>query len=608
MFVRSRLLWKLYAGYVTLILGSAFIIGAFVSRGIERDSIARTRRNLEAEAILLREISWKALSGERDPSLQGRVEDLGGRIGTRFTVIRSDGVVIADSEMDPARMDNHGDRQEVRAARGGESGTATRFSDTVGMRMMYLAIPVRRGDHLLGFVRASLPLTDVDRRLGQIRAVVVLTVVIASALALLIGFFLARRVTEPLVRMTRAAMAVAGGEYDHPLEILSNDEVGDLGRAFNSMIEQLRARMETIVLDRNKVVAILSSMVEGVIAVDRSEKVLHINSVAARIIGADADRAVGRRISAATHVRTVSELLSRTMREVRDLTSETRVVSGGDERFIEMKASPLRDRDDRLAGAVLVLHDVTELRRLEAIRKDFVANISHELKTPVTAIRGLVETMIDDPEMEPARSRDFLGRINEQTARLTNLVTDLLAVSRLESKDGAADRELVDLRVPVRESLEGLLPVARSKGLHLETGIPEFPLPVSGDAEGLRQIADNLLDNALKYTPAGGKIWVRLRDDGSAVTLEVEDTGIGIDKEHQARIFERFYRVDKARSRRLGGTGLGLAIVKHQALAMGGSVSLESTPGAGSVFRVRFPSAAPRPAPPSPPSLFESGN
>jgi two-component system phosphate regulon sensor histidine kinase PhoR len=259
---------------------------------------------------------------------------------------------------------------------------------------------------------------------------------------------------------------------------------------------------------------------------------------------------------------------------------------------VEMHASPLRDGDGHLVGAVVVLHDITELGRLEAVRRDFIGNVSHELKTPITAIRGLVETMIDDREMDQEIRDRFLGRISEQPQRLSTLVTDLLALSRLESEGAPLERSLVDLRDVVATAARGLLSSAEELGVVVEVESPDSPLYIRGDEEILRQVASNLLDNALKYTPAGGRVWLRLHEDRALAVLEVEDTGIGIEPEHQARLFERFYRVDKARSRELGGTGLGLSIVKHVALVHGGDVSVESAPGRGSTFRVTIPLSA----------------
>jgi len=284
--------------------------------------------------------------------------------------------------------------------------------------------------------------------------------------------------------------------------------------------------------------------------------------------------------------------VSKAVESAAGVTGEVKRAGRSGDRVLEMQAAPLRDSDGNPAGAVVVLHDVTQLRRLETVRQDFVANVSHELKTPLTAIRGLVETLLDDGAMDEATRQRFLTKLRDQTARVSALMTDLLAISQIESRETALEVEMLDLRDPIRESLKALLPSAEKKGVTVESEVPDEPVTESCDAEAIRRVFDNLLDNAVKYTPEEGRVWVRLRTEGDSALVEVADTGIGIEPRDQERIFERFYRVDKARSRELGGTGLGLSIVKHIVQAHGGEVSVESVPGRGSTFRVRLPLAS----------------
>jgi two-component system phosphate regulon sensor histidine kinase PhoR len=254
-----------------------------------------------------------------------------------------------------------------------------------------------------------------------------------------------------------------------------------------------------------------------------------------------------------------------------------------------MHSSPLLDGDGKVTGAIVVLHDVTELHRLENVRKDFVGNVSHELKTPITAVRALAETLMDDSEMDSAVRKRFLGKIREQSFRLSSIVTDLLTLSRLESEGGAIQFSELDLRETVRASVKALQSTGEGRGVQVESDLRDVPIQILGDEEALGQMVTNLLDNALKYTPEGGRVWVQLRAEGQWAIVEVHDTGIGIEPAEQERIFERFYRVDKARSRELGGTGLGLSIVKHIARTHKGDVTVESSLGAGSSFIIRLP-------------------
>ena len=591
--LRSRFLWKLYAGYVALIFLSTAIVGVLIARQVERDSLEDIRGSLKARAILLTDLARRPLEGAPEPSLQERVHALGSSIGTRFTVIRPDGVVIADSQQSPATMDNHANRPEILAARSGGLGTATRFSNTIGTDMMYLALPVEKDRQLIGYVRASLPLSAVAARLGRLRSTVVLGAGVALLVALILGFLFAQRFTRPLGSMTIVAESMASGNYDQTLPVTGKDEIGKLAQAFNRMAESNRDRMETVITDHNRLLTILAGMVEGVVAVDRDECVAHMNAAAGKILRASPQESLGKQIREVTRLREVCETLHKTLHNRTEVQGQMRLVGRPRDQIVGMHASPLLDGEADLVGAVVVLHDVSELHRLETIRRDFVANVSHELKTPITAIRGLVETVIDDKVMTPENRERFLGKIRDQSMRLSAVVTDLLALSRLESETAVLERKPIDLRDAVLAAVRPLLSTAAELGIAVTTEIPDERVDVLGDSEGLRQAASNLLDNALKYTPRDGRVWVRVRRDDENAVVEVEDTGIGVEPRDQTRIFERFYRVDKARSRELGGTGLGLSIVKHVALAHDGDVSVASIPGTGSTFRIRLPLAPP---------------
>ena len=591
---RSRLFWRLYAGYVALVVCATAIVGLVVARRLEQESLASAERGLADQAVLVRAIAAPAFAGGTDlAAVAARLTALGRETGTRFTLLDPDGRVLADSAEDAARMDNHAGRPEVVAAREAGTGAAVRYSRTVDARLLYLAMVVRPGprggDPIIGFVRAAVPLDAVDASVATLRTAISLAALLAVGFALALGFVAARRVLGPLTAIGEAAAALAAGGPVQEVPEGGRDEVAALARAWNAMARELRARLETITRDRNEVRAILTGMIEGVVAIDREERVLLLNEPAARALRADAATGPGRRIWEVTRIREVGEALQRAVRDGADVAIDLVVPEHPRDRALTLHAAPLRDGEGRPAGAVAVLHDVTELRRLEAVRRDFVANVSHELKTPVTAIRGMVETCLDDAAMDEATRRRFLGRIADQSVRLSALVTDLLTLSRLESQPEALVREPLDLREPVRAAVAALGPTAERQGLALAVEAPDAPLPVTGDPTALRQVIDNLLDNAIKYTPSGGRVTARLRRDGATAGLEVADTGIGIEPRHQDRIFERFYRVDTARSREMGGTGLGLAIVKHIALAHGGRVAVESAPGVGSTFRVALP-------------------
>lgn len=585
--MQSRFFWRLYSSYVAIVVLAVATAGVLVGRRISNDSLLEVEESLRVRAVLLGEVASQ--SSHNFDSLQVLVTTLGESIRTRLTVMTADGTVIADSDRDPSTMDNHAERPEVLAAAAEGSGTSTRFSRTVVQRMMYHALAWRDGGRLLGFVRSAVPLTAIEERLSDLRWVIISAGLIVTLVALVLGLLVTRRVTAPLLSMTDAAEAIAGGMYSERVETGARDEIGKLSRAFNKMASELENRIASVTEDRGRLLAVLSGMVEGVVAVDRELRILHLNASAERILDLEAASSIGKPIWEVTRFRKVNETVERALNDATEVTGEICLRQEARDRIVELHAAPLRDGSPDPRGAVLVLHEVTQLRRLETVRQDFVANVSHELKTPITAIRGLVETILDDNEMHLDIRTRFLNKVQDQSMRLSLLVTDLLTLSRLESEDGGLQRDDLSFQDLVMGSVRNLQSTADAKEVSLIAEIPHDPVQIFGDWDALELVVNNLLDNALKYTPTGGSVSVELRAENDTAIVVVKDTGIGINPEHHDRIFERFYRVDKARSRELGGTGLGLSIVKHICKAHNGTVSVESVPGAGATFTVRLP-------------------
>jgi two-component system phosphate regulon sensor histidine kinase PhoR len=588
--LRSRFLWKLYAGYVVVILLTISIVGVIIARHIVDESLHETRRALQARAILLRALAGPLFDSAANGELQQRLRLLGTAIETRFTVIQRDGTVVADSEEEPAHMDNHANRPEVEAARTFGTGTSTRYSHTVAMRMMYLVLPVHRDGHLIGYVRTALPLKIIDERLANLRQIVILGASIAATVGLLLSFFVVRRMTRPLTSVTTTAALIAGENYDQQVRARSRDEIGAIADAFNRLVVRLRERMEALAKEHNQLLAVLGSMVEGVIAVDHDERVVHMNRAAGTMLRTDHDTSVGKPIWEITRVRAVVETIAEATRGEEEVTCEARVVEPPREQVIEMHASPLRTTDGKEAGAVVVLHDITELRRLEHLRRDFVANVSHELKTPVTAIKGFIETLRDGALDNREQAERFLGIVARHADRLHAIIEDLLSLSRLDQ--GGEDAELPRTDEALAEVCQVAVQDCAIKAAekHISVSIAcEATLRARINAPLIEQAIVNLLDNAIKYSKAGSTVWIEATREADWVKLRVRDVGVGIPREHLPRLFERFYRVDKARSREHGGTGLGLAIVKHIALVHGGQVSVESTVEQGSTFTLVLP-------------------
>jgi len=587
--LRSRILWKLFSGYVVLILLSISIVGILISKQVEEETLSEIERSLYLRATFLQNIALELLSNSSNIKIQGRIKNLGKKIDTRFTVININGRVLADSQKDPKTMDNHGNRPEILAAHSHGQGITTRFSDTVKNNMMYYALAVMKDDKLIGYVRTSLPLSVIDERLSRIHTLVLFAMSVSILVALLLGFFVARGFAKPLTAMTTIAENMSEGNYDQRISIDRKDEIGSLAKALNKMAKNSSDRLETIILEKNKLVAILAGMVEGVVAVDKNENIIHLNEAAKRILGISNNVDMDRKIWETTHLQEFCQIFSLALNEETEIRKKYKTVKKSKDQIVDVHASPFRDGSGELVGVVAVLYDVSELERLETIRKDFVANVSHELKTPITAVRGLLETVIDDNEMSIENHRIFITKAMNQILRLSNIVTDLLSLSRLETVKMDLIRECIDLRDVVNDSIQALHPVSEEKRISIEYEEFDMSLEVLGDREALFQSVNNLIDNAIKYNSKHGKVWLRLFNEGKNAVLEVRDSGIGIETLEKHRIFERFYRIDKARSTQVGGTGLGLSIVKHTVLAHGGQLSVESFLGTGSTFKIFIP-------------------
>jgi two-component system phosphate regulon sensor histidine kinase PhoR len=551
-------LTRFYLGYVLTVMVITGVVGVQISRRVQHEAMRSFDDSLRDQAVLLRELATPALQGQMAPTLlQEKVDTLGRAIRMRLTVIREDGIVIADSRENPQRMDNHGQRQEIQEARDQGLGTSTRHSATLDQDMTYFALKVEQYGRPLGYVRTALPLTEVEKHLAGVRGVILLGAAVLSALSLIVGIYLLRGAMRPLSRRTAAAESEAAG-------------------------------------GRRSLAAILGSMAEGVIAVDGEQRIVHVNAAAGRLFDVVPQTIMGAPGWKLLRQPEILECLERVLstREEQALEFDLESPDKASSMRLELRVAPLRGESEaRPVGAVLVFHDVTRLRHLEGVRQDFVANVSHEIKTPLAAAQGMVETMIDDPTMDEETQTRFLDRIQKQMERLGNLVNDLLALSRYEGDEVALVLEEIDVRHPVLEAVEQFRPYAETKTLSLGADVPTEPVLVEGDPEGLRQVFDNLLSNAIRYTPEGGRIELRVKAEGSECIAEVEDSGIGIEAKHLGRIFERFYRVDRARSRELGGTGLGLSIVKHILARMDGGVSVQSRVGVGTIFRIHLPLA-----------------
>jgi two-component system phosphate regulon sensor histidine kinase PhoR len=581
---------------------SLAIAGGLAVRSIERLELTRLTEALSAQAALAIHAIQPALAQPAGdvPSLRQAARALGEAALARVTVIGPDGVVLADSGTpDEAlgRLDNHLRRPEVQEALATGRGTDLRLSQTTGRRMFYLAQAVRGpGGGLLGIVRLAVPLTTLEARISEFRQALGIALGAAFALSLAVSVLLARRLTRSLSDIAEAARHLAAGDLSRRLRADAGDEVGVLAATLNRMAEQLEAKIREVSEDRSQLLAMLTAMVEGIMVLDYGGRVLQVNPALERMFGLRGSDAKGRPHQEVIRHAELNELVARVLETQRHQSGEIALAPSG--RTLRVQASVAGFRDEHEPFAVLVFHDVTALRRLETVRKDFVANVSHELRTPLTSIKGYVEALLDGAKDDPETAARFLAIILKQTDRLNLILEDLLQLSQIESGLVLFKRDPVRLRDVVERTVALITPMAEKKGHRLTVAIPSDLPAVHGDEDRLAQVLTNLLDNAVKYTPPNGTILVDARtagggdrEPGAWVELRVSDSGIGIPETDRPRVFERFYRVDKARSRELGGTGLGLAIVRHIVEAHGGRVWAEANEPAGSRFVVRLPAA-----------------
>jgi two-component system phosphate regulon sensor histidine kinase PhoR len=586
--LRSRFLWQLCGALAAIILVSTLVFAFVASSQVQTDARNTIRASLVTQAAVLRQLLLPNLLLDEAIST-GELAAITGDPGQRITLIDARGVVLADSREDPEVMDNHGRRPEIVDALASGMGQSERFSHTLQQNMLYVALRVDGESGPLGYVRLAVPLESVDRQLAALRNQIFISGAAIAGIFLVVGFFFARRFTIPVTRMTEGAASIARGHYDLRLPEGRGDEIGELAVALNALARGTEERIDALTGSRNQLAAILSGLTEGVIAVDLEQKILHINDAARQMLDLQHRELAGVPLWEVVRASEICRVVDACLSEL--ATVNGTAMTGG--RTLDASCVLLRgEGGPGAAGAIVVLQDVTEMRHLEQVRSDFVANASHELKTPISAIRGFVETIVDDPDMTDDVLHQFVERIGSQAKRLDNIVQDLIHLSRFDTHQ----RDITLSRVDVGSLLERVYRQesddAREAGVDFRLDLPDEPVEVEGEQQALVQMVTNLVDNAIKYSKAAGEVVLRLRAAGQTAVIEVEDNGIGIPAEEQQRIFERFYRVDRARSREKGGTGLGLAIVKHIAQSHNGSVTVDSRVDKGSLFTVRLPLAS----------------
>jgi two-component system phosphate regulon sensor histidine kinase PhoR len=597
--------WKVALAILFALLCGFVIAGLLAARSIAEQELMQSGRALEVSTNLiafdLRPLVVASTPLPPTARLQVIVRELSQRAHARVTLVDATGRVLADSAVrdeDIAGIENHRTRPEISQAMLSGTGTDLRASHTTGERTLYRAVGIKpEHDSPSVYLRLGLPMTALDQELFTLKRNLTLAFGSAFLIAVGLSIWLARSVTKPLSDIATAARELAAGNLAVRMKASASDEVGFLANTLNHMTEELRSKIEELSEDRAQLLAMLTSMVEGVMVLDSKARILQVNPAWERMFGVTRAEARGRQSSDVFAHPKLNELVSAVLAARAGQEAEIVLANG---RCLNIEASVAGGEQDNEACAVLVFHDITELRRLEHIRKDFVANVSHELRTPLTSIKGYVEALLDGGKDDPETSVRFLDIILKQSDRLNLILEDLLQLSKIESGQVQFKQEPLHIGSVVERTIAMIKPLADKKQHELRSEVePGLPL-ITGDQERLVQVVANLLDNAIKYTPEGGQITVSARRipvsaqrmaDGprNGVELTVTDTGIGIPEKDRPRVFERFYRVDKARSRELGGTGLGLAIVKHIVEGHGGQIRVEGNVPTGSRFVVRLP-------------------
>jgi len=613
--IGKKLIWQLYPSFLLVTFITLIAVTWHCTSSFRRFYYAQTRDELERLAYITAEQIAPMIHtdfGETSTSSVGplsrvvesaQLDNLCKKLGragdgrTRVTVILPSGKVLGDSHEDPAIMGDHSDRPEIIDALQKGFGWSLRLSETLSTKMMYVAVPVQKQSKAVAVIRISIATTNIDLALRDIYVKIFWGGIVIAAFAAGLSYLISRRISKPVVNMKQIAQRFSDGDLTLRVPIPTQSELSDLAKALNEMARQLYDRILTITKQRNELEAILASMMEGVIAVDAQGHIMSINKTAADLLGIDPLQVQGRNVEEGVRNAGLQQFINQTLESEQPTEGEMslpfnpaqdRPTNGT--RFFQLQGVSLSDNRGQRSGAVIVLNNVTRIHRLENIRRDFVANVSHELKTPITSIMGYVETLLEGAINNHEEAKRFLQIIAKHSDRLNAIIEDLLSLSRLEeeSERSKISFEKENVKTLLQTTIELSHTKAAEKQMTIELDCDEH-IEARMNPALLEQAILNLIDNAVKYSRPGSKVEITAHRLNKEITIAVHDKGCGIEEKHLSRIFERFYVVDKSRSRKLGGTGLGLAIVKHIAQVHGGSVTVESSPGRGSTFTIHLP-------------------
>lgn len=579
----------LFTGIVAVILVGIFL---YLNSSLKQNTYNNIQQNLYKELAISKDLLEKAYISDLSIGNIKKASDLiAAALETRVTIIDLDGKVLGDSELsyqEIQKVENHLYRLEIQDALNKGLGKSRRYSATLNKDMFYAATTF--GDKKnAGVIRLAVPLSEIQLISLYLKRFLIISLAVAFGLAIVIAFFSSLIISKPIKEIAWVAKSIAAGDYTKRILISSNDELGGLARVFNNMTEQIRARIEEVTAGKVRLEAVLLSMFEGVMVLDAGGKIRLMNERLKEYLKVE-DEPVGRRPLEVIRNIEIQEIVDKSLKIKQGLESKELSVLMPDERILSVHATPIINKGNT-EGSVLVFYDITELRRLEKIRQDFVANVSHELRTPIASIKGYAETLLNGALDDKENARDFIEIIYSDSDRLANLINDILDLSKIESGQLKLIMKPISIIPVVKKVVKLLDKQARSKGIKVEVNIPKTISKVIADKERMSQVILNLLDNAIKYNTLNGSIIISFKENEKIIKLSMADTGPGIPEKDIDRVFERFYRVDKARSCELGGTGLGLSIVRHIVEAHGGRVEVQSIVDKGSVFSFTLPKA-----------------
>ncbi len=578
--------WRIGIPFIVLILGVMTGLGIYIASYVQQTYINELENRLLEEASLAGDSVRPLLSEIPDPQvIDPLAKHWSALINARVTIIGSDGTVLGESLEDRLKMENHNNRPEIVQARSSGKGSSIRFSATVGVDMLYVAIPIRQSDQLLGYVRLALPLQRVQANIRHIQKAIGAASLATGLVAVLLTIWIANRTTRPLRELIGAANQMATGKLDTRLIPVTHDEIGNLTKSFNEMSAQLSTQITTLNAEHARIIAVLNTMNDGVIIVDAENTIQLINPAAQSMFSLKETEALGQQLVLIIRQYQLEELLTASRRTAQTQTTLLEIPAR--QQYLQVTATQL---GKALPGnTLLIFQNQTRLRRLETIRQDFVSNISHELRTPLASLKALTDTLQEGALEDPPAAKRFLGRMETEVDAVTQMVEELLELSHIESGRVPLNLTPATAIELIEQATERLSAQAERARVAIEIQCPDELPEVLADSKRLVQVLVNLLHNAIKFTPPGGKITLSARKQDDFILFLVQDTGAGISADDLPRIFERFYKSDRARTG--SGTGLGLAIARHTIEAQGGKIWVESIEGKGSAFYFTVPVA-----------------